>query len=73
MFLQFDIMHYRNIYPKCPPSLPPTVSFILSTIMDSDYILVMDDGKAKEFDTPQKLISKGGMFRDLVKASSHRS
>jgi len=50
-----------------------TIAHRINTIMDSDYILVMDDGKAKEFDTPQKLISKGGMFRDLVKASSHRS
>jgi len=48
-----------------------TVAHRINTIMDSDFILVMDNGKAAEFDTPQKLISKGGMFRDLVQAASH--
>jgi ABC-type multidrug transport system fused ATPase/permease subunit len=46
-----------------------TVAHRLNTIMDSDYILVMDDGKAAEFDTPQNLLKNGGMFRDLVQAA----
>jgi ATP-binding cassette subfamily C (CFTR/MRP) protein 1 len=45
-----------------------TVAHRLNTIMDSDFILVMDDGRAAEFDTPKALLSKGGMFRDLVRA-----
>jgi len=49
-----------------------TVAHRINTIMDSDFILVMDNGKAVEFDTPKKLISKGGMFRDLVQAASHK-
>jgi ABC-type multidrug transport system fused ATPase/permease subunit len=48
-----------------------TVAHRINTIMDSDYILVMDDGKAAEFDTPTNLLSKGGMFRDLVQAAKH--
>jgi ABC-type multidrug transport system fused ATPase/permease subunit len=47
-----------------------TVAHRLNTIMDSDYILVMDDGKAAEFDTPTNLLTNGGMFRDLVQAAS---
>lgn len=47
-----------------------TVAHRLNTIMDSDYILVMDDGRAAEFDSPKKLLTKGGMFRDLVQAAS---
>lgn len=47
-----------------------TVAHRLNTIMDSDYILVMSDGLAAEFDTPDKLLKKGGMFRDLVQASA---
>lgn len=47
-----------------------TVAHRLNTIMDSDFILVMSDGKAEEFDTPSNLLSKGGMFRDLVKAAA---
>jgi ATP-binding cassette subfamily C (CFTR/MRP) protein 1 len=47
-----------------------TVAHRINTIMDSDFILVMDDGRAAEFDSPKNLLSKGGMFRDLVQAAS---
>jgi ATP-binding cassette subfamily C (CFTR/MRP) protein 1 len=47
-----------------------TVAHRINTIMDSDFILVMDNGRAAEFDTPKKLLAKGGMFRDLVQAAS---
>jgi len=47
-----------------------TVAHRLNTIMDSDYILVMSDGMASEFDSPKKLLEKGGLFRDLVRAAS---
>lgn len=50
-----------------------TIAHRINTIMDSDYILVMDDGKAAEFDTPQNLLQRGGKFRDLVRASSRFS
>jgi len=43
-----------------------TVAHRLNTIMDSTHILVMSDGKAAEFDTPQRLLAKGGLFKDLV-------
>jgi ATP-binding cassette subfamily C (CFTR/MRP) protein 1 len=43
-----------------------TVAHRLNTIFDSDLILVMSDGKASEFDTPRNLLSKGGLFKDLV-------
>lgn len=47
-----------------------TVAHRINTIMDSDFILVMDNGQAAEFDTPKNLLTKGGMFRDLVQAAS---
>mmetsp|Transcript_23427 Transcript_23427/g.65388 ORF Transcript_23427/g.65388 Transcript_23427/m.65388 type:complete len:488 (-) Transcript_23427:82-1545(-) len=47
-----------------------TIAHRINTIMDNDYILVMDDGRAAEFDTPKNLLSKGGMFRSLVEASA---
>lgn len=50
-----------------------TVAHRLNTIMDSDYILVMDDGRLAEFDTPDALLKKGGKFRDLVEAASQVS
>jgi len=46
-----------------------TVAHRLNTIMDSDYVLVMHDGKAAEFDTPGNLLRlKNGRFRELVDA-----
>ena len=40
----------------------------LNTIMDCDYILCMDDGRAAEFDSPSRLLQEGGLFKDLVDA-----
>jgi len=45
-----------------------TVAHRINTIMDSDYILVMDDGCVAEFDRPKELISKKGLFKDLIDA-----
>lgn len=45
-----------------------TVAHRINTILDSDYILVMDDGQAAEFDKPHVLLKKGGLFKDLVDA-----
>jgi len=43
-----------------------TVAHRLNTILDSTHILVMNDGKAVEFDSPKELLAKGGFFKDLV-------
>lgn len=45
-----------------------TVAHRINTILDSDYIMVMDDGRAEEFDTPQSLLQRGGLFKELVDA-----
>ena len=48
-----------------------TVAHRLNTIMDSDYILVMSDGRAAEFDSPRNLLDgRGGLFHDLVRAAA---
>jgi ABC-type multidrug transport system fused ATPase/permease subunit len=49
-----------------------TVAHRINTIMDSTHILVMSDGRASEFDTPKKLLERGGMFRDLVQAAQNK-
>lgn len=47
-----------------------TIAHRLNTIIQSDFILVMDNGRAAEFDRPKELLAKGGMFRDLVEAAT---
>ncbi|RMD42862.1 hypothetical protein DV735_g2276, partial [Chaetothyriales sp. CBS 134920] len=44
-----------------------TIAHRINTILDSDRILVLQQGKVAEFDTPQKLISKRGLFYELVR------
>lgn len=43
-----------------------TIAHRLQTIADSDRIIVMDDGKVAQFDTPHKLLQHRGPLSDLV-------
>ncbi|KAF6818092.1 ABC metal ion transporter [Colletotrichum musicola] len=44
-----------------------TVAHRINTILDSDRVVVLDKGEVVEFDTPQELIKKQGVFYGLVK------
>lgn len=46
-----------------------TIAHRLNTIMDSDRVLVLDDGKVAEFDSPSALIRQGGIFASMVEKS----
>ena len=44
------------------------VAHCINTVMESDRILVVDDGRVAELDAPGTLLERGGLFRDLVDA-----
>ncbi|XP_077977977.1 ATP-binding cassette sub-family C member 9-like [Glandiceps talaboti] len=47
-----------------------TIAHRITTIMDSDMVLVLSDGRVAEYDTPQNLLSKkDSMFSSLVKGT----
>ncbi|KAJ2806213.1 hypothetical protein H4R20_001774, partial [Coemansia guatemalensis] len=51
-----------------------TIAHRLNTIIDSDMVLVVDNGHLAEYDTPQNLLaSKGSLFSKLVEEMQHRN
>ena len=53
-----------------------TIAHRLETIMDSDRVMVLDDGHLKEFDSPANLLQKEGeeaLFRALVYAEGEEN
>lgn len=44
-----------------------TIAHRINTILDSDRIVVLDHGKVAEFDTPEVLVKRKGLFYELVR------
>jgi ATP-binding cassette, subfamily C (CFTR/MRP), member 1 len=44
-----------------------TIAHRINTILDSDKIVVLQQGRVAEFDTPNELIRQKGLFYELVK------
>lgn len=70
---QTDALIQRTIREKFKDFTVVTVAHRLHTIMDSDKVLVMDAGSAKEYDIPHKLLQiDDGIFRGMVEATGHQ-
>ena len=46
-----------------------TIAHRNKTVLDSDRIMVLDNGGDAEYDTPSALVQRKGLFYDLVKES----
>jgi len=65
-----DELLQRMIRENFAESTTLTIAHRLNTIMDSDYILVLDKGYRAEFDGPAELLrDRNGIFRGMVQAT----
>ena len=71
-----DAFIQKMLRTRFPNTTLLTIAHRLNTIMDYDYVLVMDKGRASEFDSPLNLLSKNddnGIFSQLVDATGAES
>jgi ATP-binding cassette subfamily C (CFTR/MRP) protein 1 len=65
-----DALIQRMIRQNFADATVLTIAHRLNTIMDSDRVLVLDDGRVAEFDTPEGLLKqKDGLFKGMVDKS----
>ena len=48
-----------------------TIAHRLNTIMDSNKLLVLEQGNMREEGTPSDLIAQGGFFAELYRSAGH--
>lgn len=69
-----DAFIQKMLRTRFPQTTLLTIAHRLNTIMDYDCVLVMDYGRAAEFDSPAKLLEKEeGIFSQLVDATGSES
>ena len=59
----------KNINEDTKDSTVITIAHRIKTVIGYDKILVLKDGEIEEFDTPDNLIKKKGLFYQLYKES----
>jgi ABC-type multidrug transport system fused ATPase/permease subunit len=47
-----------------------TIAHRINTILDSDRIVVLQQGRVAEFDTPANLVRRRGLFYELVREAN---
>ena len=70
-----DVLIQRSIREDFRDSTLLVIAHRLSTIADFDRILVMEDGRAVEFDSPRALLAKkekGSVFKGMVEQSGEK-
>merc|ERR1719343_665354 len=68
-----DAFIQKMLRTRFPQTTLLTIAHRLNTIMDYDCVLVMDAGRAAEFDAPAKLLETNGIFSQLVDATGSES
>jgi len=65
--VETDAMLQRVLREEFADATTITIAHRLNTVLESDRVLVMDDGRAAEFDTPSALLARpGSLFHQLV-------
>ena len=59
----------RNINDDTKDCTVLTIAHRIKTVINYDRILVLKDGEIEEFDTPENLINKKGLFYKMYKES----
>jgi len=71
---QTDAMIQQTVRDEFKDSTVLAIAHRLNTILDSDRVLVLDNGLVAEFDTPSALASKpGGIFASMLAESGSAS
>jgi ABC-type multidrug transport system fused ATPase/permease subunit len=68
-----DAFIQQMLRTRFPDATLVTVAHRLNTIMDYDFVLVMDSGRAVELGSPADLLTKNGVFTELVNATGSES
>ena len=68
-----DRLIQEVIRDKFKDSTVLTIAHQLNTIMDYDKVLVLDDGRVAEFDKPEVLLTKDGLFAEMVRSQNQSS
>merc|ERR1711916_37420 len=64
--IETDAIIQRRVRENLGDCTILSIAHRLLSIADSDRILVLDKGHVMEFDTPAALLSRGGLFADMV-------